>query len=473
MMEANGGSAPPPPPPAMHVAMFPFFAFGHISPFIQFSNKLLADPTIKISFLSPPSAIPRISSSLSSSAHIVPLKIPSIQGLPPGLDTTADMTPPQTELLKKAVDEMKPDIEALLRRLRPHVIFHDFTHQWLASIASPLNIKTFMFSVFSAISGAYVMVPARLQSPHISPTLVDLKNPPPDFPPNTAARLKSYEAKELLYAFTEFGGPSVYNRVVACNNSSSAIVLKTCMEMEAPYIEFIQAQYGKPVLLAGPVVPGSPVGPLDERWASWLGRFPKRSVVVSSFGSETRLRDDQMRELLLGLEMLGSPFLVVLNFPDEDDPAACLRAALPEGFEERVKDRGVVHTGWVQQPHILAHDSVGCFVCHAGFSSVAEGLVSDCQLVMLPCRGDQFLNARLVSGDLKAGVEVKRDEESGSFAREDVCAAVKAVMEGGEKEPGKTVRENHAKWRDFLVGVREQDQVFKGFVEKMKEMVLN
>ncbi|XP_058093381.1 anthocyanidin-3-O-glucoside rhamnosyltransferase-like [Magnolia sinica] len=452
-----------------HIAMFPFFAFGHISPFIQLSNKLSKDPTIKISFLSAPGNIPRISSTLSSTVQIIPLEIPSVDGLPPGLESTAEMTPPQTELLKKAVDKMKPQIETLLAHLRPHIIFHDFTHQWLPSIATPLNIKTFFFSVFSAISGAYIMVPGR--NSQNAPTVEDLKKPPPGFPPATIATLKSYEARDFLYVFMNFGGPCVYDRGVACMDNSSAIVFKTCLEMEAPYVKFVEAQYKKPVLLAGPVVPQPPIGALDHQWADWLGKFQEKSVIFCSFGSETFLKDDQIRELILGLEMAGLPFFVVLNFPDGEDKVARLKSALPEGFEERVKDKAVVHTGWVQQQHILAHVSVGCLVCHAGLSSITEALVNDCQLVLLPQKGDQFLNSRLVSGDLKAGVEVKRDEENGYFGKEDLCTAVKAVMESVEKEPGKTVRENHRKWRDFLRDTDVHEKFLKDFVVEMKTMV--
>ncbi|XP_058093380.1 anthocyanidin-3-O-glucoside rhamnosyltransferase-like [Magnolia sinica] len=455
----------------LHIAMFPWFAFGHISPFIQLSNKLSVDPTIKISFLSAPGNIPRISSSLSSTVQIIPLEIPPVDGLPAGLESTAEMTPLQTELLKKAVDNMKPQIVTLLAHLRPHIIFHDFTHQWLPSISTPLNIKTFIFSVFSAISGAYVMVPARLPSSQI-PTVDDLKKPPLGFPSTSVTMLKTYEASDMLYVFKNFGGPSVYDRDVGSKKNCSAIVIKTCLEMEAPYVKFIESQYGKPVLLAGPVVPQPPTGALDHGWADWLGQFPEKSVVFCSFGSETFLKDDQIRELVLGLEMAGPPFLVVLNFPDEEDTVARLNAALPEGFKERVKDKGVVYTGWVQQQHILAHDSVGCFVCHGGLSSITEALISDCQLVLLPQKGDQFLNTRLVSGDLKAGIEVKREDENGYFGKEDLCEAVKAIMEKVDEEPGKTVRENHRKWRDFMRDAAVHEKFLKDFVKEMKRMVL-
>ncbi|KAJ8634336.1 hypothetical protein MRB53_027672 [Persea americana] len=456
----------------LHVAMLPWFAFGHISPFVQLSNKLSLHG-IKISFLCPPSTIQRIRSSLHSPhlINIIPLTIPAVDGLPPGTETTDQMTPHMAELLKKTIDAMKPQMAALLSSLRPHFILFDFGVNWLPSVAAPLQIKTLFFSVFSALSTAYATVPVRLSPPsHNPPTVDDLKLPPPGFPASTStARLSTHEARDLTYIYKRFDGPSVFERVVACMEGCTGIVMKTCMEMEAAYVNFVQTQYRKPVLLAGPVVAGRPVGEIDRRWADWLDKFSEKSVVYCSFGSETFLGGNQIKELLLGLEMAGAPFLVVLNFPPGEN-SGDVAGHLPEGFEERVKDRGIVHVGWVQQLHILAHVGVGCYVCHAGLSSITEAVVNDCQLVLVPQKGDQFVNARLVAGDLKAGVEVNRDDENGFFRREDLCEAIEMVMKKTAEEPGKTVRENHRKMREFLSDEETHERFTREFVEKMKEI---
>ncbi|CAA7049103.1 unnamed protein product [Microthlaspi erraticum] len=95
--------------------------------------------------------------------------------------------------------------------------------------------------------------------------------------------------------------------------------------------------------------------------------------------------------------------------------AKTIQEALPEGFEERVKGRGVVWGGWVQQPLILAHPSVGCFVSHCGFGSMWESLVSDCQIVLLPYLVDQVLNTRLLTEELEVSVEVEEKKQDGSL----------------------------------------------------------
>ncbi|OEL15904.1 UDP-glycosyltransferase 79A6, partial [Dichanthelium oligosanthes] len=180
-----------------------------------------------------------------------------------------------------------------------------------------------------------------------------------------------------------------------------------------PYVDYISGHFGKPVLLAGPIVPEPSEGELEQRWSDWLSSFPENAVVFASFGSETFLPASAATELLLGLEATNRPFLAVLDFPQGADAEAELNARVPPGFEERVRGRGFVHKGWVQQQQILRHPSVGCYVNHSGFSSVVEGLVAGCQLVLPPMKTDQYINAALFARELRIGVEVARRSEDG------------------------------------------------------------
>ncbi|XP_065873364.1 anthocyanidin-3-O-glucoside rhamnosyltransferase-like [Euphorbia lathyris] len=461
------------PESEVHIVMFPWLAFGHISPFVQLANKL-SSHGLKISFLSAPGNITRIQSSLllTPFAQIIPISIPPVDGLPPNLDSTAQMTPPMAELLKKALDLMQPQMNSLLIQLKPHFVIFDPLLHWVPKIASELGIKTIAFSVFSAISGAYLMVPSRSQIAKSG----DLLKPPPGFPSTSVTSINRYEAQDLVYVYKKFNdGPSVYQRTVEAMSSSNALIVKTCNEMEGAYLDFIGNQFGKNILLTGPLVPNpvpdSGVNILDEKWRKWLSQFSSKTVTFCSFGSETFLKDEQIKELALGLEATSLPFILVLNFPAGIEAEEELKRTLPEGFIERVKDRGMVHTGWVQQKSILGHENVGCFLCHAGFSSLIEGIMNDCQIVLLPLKGDQFLNSRLMGGDLKVGVEVNRRDEDGYFGKHDVEEAVRKVTMDVEKEPGKSVRMNHEKWRAFLLNSDIQDKFITDLVEDLKTRI--
>ncbi|KAJ9169804.1 hypothetical protein P3X46_017955 [Hevea brasiliensis] len=455
----------------LHVLMFPYFAFGHISPFVQLSNKLSLHG-VRVSFLSAPGNIPRIKSSLllTPNAQIIPIQLPPVEGLPPGLDSTSEMTPHMAELLKKALDLMQPQIKTLLSQLNPDFVFIDFAQYWLPKLASELGIKTVCFSVFSAISGAFLTVPARDPGNKI-PTVDDISKPPNGFPLTLVTSVQTFQAQDFWYLYKSFdGGPSAYHRVCQSISGCTALAIKTCNEMEGPYVDFMKSQHQKPVLLTGPLVPEPASGVLEEKWAKWLGQFPLGSVIFCSFGSETFLDDNQIEQLALGLELTGLPFILVLNFPAGVDTQAELNRALPKGFLERVKDRGILHSGWVQQPLILANASVGCYLCHSGFSSLIEGLMNDCQLVLLPLKGDQFLNSKVFAGDMKAGVEVNRRNEDGYFGKDDINEAVRIVMMEIEKDPCKSIRSSHKKWREFLLNRDIQNKYIADMVEKLKAL---
>ncbi|KNA20707.1 hypothetical protein SOVF_049960 [Spinacia oleracea] len=454
----------------LHIIMFPWFAYGHIYPFIQLSNKLYSHG-IQISFFSIPGNIDRIKCSLNLTPpnQLISLTIPPVEGLPPNFDSSSDITTETSELLKVALDQMQPQIKTLLSQLKPQIICFDFAHYWLPPIASELGIKAVYFSVFSAVSNSYLTIPARMLDPTKQLTVEDLKNPPQGYPKTSITSVKTFQARNFQYIFKSFhGGPPVFERVMSFITACDATIYKTCTEIEGPYIDYLKTQIGKPLILAGPSVPPPPSGELEEKWEHCLGNFPEKSVIFCNFGSETYLDNTQIQELTLGLELTGLPFFLVLNFGTSSvDAHAKLEATLPEGFQERIRDRGVVHTGWVQQQHILAHRSVGCYLNHAGFSSVIEGIVNDCQLAFVPQKGDQFINSKFFSGDLKLGVEVNRRDEDGYFGKNDILKAIQTVMVDTDKEPGRFIRKNHSNWRMFFLDKEIETRYIENLVDEL------
>ena len=76
-------------------------------------------------------------------------------------------------------------------------------------------------------------------------------------------------------------------------------------------------------------------------------------------------------------------------------------------------------------------------------------------LILLPISLEQGLNARQITTELKAGLEIER-EDDGSFSRENICKAVKMVMAG---EEGKGMRSKAVEARDILVAKAGRRQV--------------
>ncbi|CAN6197215.1 unnamed protein product [Urochloa humidicola] len=215
--------------------------------------------------------------------------------------------------------------------------------------------------------------------------------------------------------------------------SCRLIIHRSCPEAEPRMFPLMADLFAKPVVPASLLLPtATAVGSDDNSFLDvmfWLDKQPSRSVVYVALGSEAPVTAAHVRELARGLELSGARFLWVLR-PPSGHAAGEL---LPEGFERRVSQHGVVCTGWVPQVRVLAHDAVGMFLTHCGWGSTLEGLFgSGIPLVMLPFVTDQGLITRTVAAR-GAGVEVARDDDDGTFRGEDIAAAVRRVMvEEGE-----------------------------------------
>jgi len=94
-----------------------------------------------------------------------------------------------------------------------------------------------------------------------------------------------------------------YDRVYNGLRLSDAIGFKGCREIEGPYVDYLEQEFGKHVLLSGPVLPELPKTVLDEKWGSWLAGFKDGSLVYCSLGSESKLSQKKFHELLLGFEL--------------------------------------------------------------------------------------------------------------------------------------------------------------------------
>ncbi|XP_028807759.1 UDP-glycosyltransferase 79B30-like [Neltuma alba] len=452
---------------SLHIAMFPWFAMGHLTAYLQLSNKL-AKKGHKISFFVPTRTQSKLQH-LNLHPHLitfVPITIPPIEGLPHGAETTADVSDSLFPLIITAMDRIEKKIESLLIDLRPNFVFFDISAYWLPKLAQSLGIKTVQYWTVSAISIAYMESLKRqyhgTKFSAFDPmqTVIGLSD--------STIKLSVYEARALGRVLeSEFGtGVPFIDRMVN-SGLPDAIGFRSCREMEGPFLDYLETLNGKSVLLSGYLTPEPPTSPLEHKWVHWLRRFKHGSVIYCALGSECLLQPNEFQDLLLGLELTGMPFLAALRQPIGFET---VEEALPEEFKQRVEGRGMVYGGWVQQQLILEHPSVGCFITHCGSGSIAEALMNHCRLVLLPNRGDQFFNARLVSRSFKAGFEVERDEEDGSFTKESVCEAVKSVMDD-ESEVAREIRQNHSRLRNLLLSNDLESTYIESFCQKLQDLL--
>ncbi|CAD5327410.1 unnamed protein product [Arabidopsis thaliana] len=391
--------------PKFHAFMFPWFAFGHMIPFLHLANKL-AEKGHRVTFLLPKKAQKQLEHHNLFPDSIVfhPLTVPPVNGLPAGAETTSDIPIALDNLLSKALDLTRDQVEAAVRALRPDLIFFDFA-QWIPDMGKEHMIKSVSYIIVSATTIAHTHVPGG-----------KLGVRPPGYPSS---------------------------KITTGLKSCDVIALRTCKEVE------------------------DTSKPLEERWNHFLNGFAPKSVVFCSLGSQVVLEKDQFQELCLGMELTGLPFLLAVKPPRG---SSTVQEGLPEGFEERVKDRGVVWGGWVQQPLILAHPSIGCFVNHCGPGTIWESLVSDCQMVLIPFISDQVLFTRLMTEEFEVSVEVPR-EKTGWFSKESLSNAIKSVMDK-DSDIGKLVRSNHTKLKEILVSPGLLTGYVDNFVEGLQENLI-
>ncbi|KAL2935289.1 putative UDP-rhamnose:rhamnosyltransferase 1 [Bienertia sinuspersici] len=440
----------------LHIVMFPWLAFGHMMPFLELS-KCLATKGHHIFFVSTPRNIQRlhkIPHHLSPFITFVPLSLPRLEGLPHNAEATTDVGYEMGyDLLKKAYDGLQEPMTKFLVSTfsSPHPIdwiIYDFSCYWLPPIADKLGIRKVFFSIFSArllaIIGPVSQDDADADGVGLWSCPEILTSPPHWIPfLSSTVYLLPYEARPFFQALTAktSSGVSDMFRYQTCVKGSDMIAVRSCMELEDEYLNLVEKLNQKTVVPVGMLPPFveeiQDNDDDDNAWKSingWLEKQRYGSVVYVAFGSEFEPNQEQVIEIALGLELSGVPFFWVFR------TSLISSLELPEGFEERTRDRGMIYRSWVPQVRILSHDSVGGFLTHAGMSSIIEPLMLGKPLVMLPLGGDQGLNARFMA-EKKTGIEIPRNVEDGSFTRSSVAESLVLML---LDEAGKTYRD-HAK----------------------------
>ncbi|PIA52264.1 hypothetical protein AQUCO_01000259v1 [Aquilegia coerulea] len=435
----------------LHVVMFPWLAIGHLIPFLELS-KCLASKGHHVSFISTPRNIqrlPKIPQNLSPFINLVNLPFPQVENLPKNAQSSTDIPMKKTQLLKRAFDGLQVDLATFLENSKIPIdwIIYDFASHWLPEIANRLNIPCVYFCLFTAATLCFYGPPYALLSSkeaRLTPESFTIVPNWIPFPSDIVYRLHeilpNFEGfPDNISCISDVTGdvPDTYRFGVVIRDCDF-IALRSCVELEPEWISFLSELNKKTGYFS---------------WSGWTTR--DESVVYVALGTEAVLSQNQSNELALGLERSELPFFWVLRAPPES--YVDMLTTLPNGFEEKVKNRGMVWTSWAPQVNILAHRSVGGFLTHCGWNSLIEGLGYGRVPVLLPMLNDQGLNARLLVGK-KLGLEIPRNEQDGSFTSESVAELLRLVMV--EKE-GEVLRCNARKMK----GVFCDENVMGGYMD--------
>ncbi|KAL1549821.1 putative UDP-rhamnose:rhamnosyltransferase 1 [Salvia divinorum] len=400
-----------------HVVMVPWLAFGHMIPFLDLSVAL-AKFGIHVSFISTSrniSRLPKIPPNLSRFIEFIPLPLPKLDSnpLPDSAEATTDIPADRMDDLKKSCDLFQDTISNFIANKLPDWIFVDFFfHKFL-----PGNGE----------GNAQRRLPQDMTVP---PDWVD-------FPSQVVCRKHEAIAIHDLVYGARLSGITDGERTTKIAQRCQAFAIRTCLELEADYLHLYSKITGKPVIPVGCLPHEKVEGTKsiwEESWSrvfDWLDKQRPNTVVFVGFGSEYKLKREEIHEISYGIELSGLPFLFLLAKPDwggggGDDEV------LPPGFESRTAGRGFVQIGWAPQREILAHPSIGASLFHAGWSSVVENMTHGNCLVLLPFIITQPLETRLLV-EKGLAIEVERAED-GSFTRNGIANALQMAMVAKEGE---------------------------------------
>ncbi|KAK4392481.1 Zeatin O-glucosyltransferase [Sesamum angolense] len=402
------------------VVMVPLSAQGHLNQLLHLS-RLVSAASIPVYYI-------------GYATHIRQAKL-RVHGWNPS--TTANIhfqefppTPfrnpqPDPNQSKKFPSQLLPSVCATLHLRDP---FYKFVKFFIydSYIGSLQNTESYCFRCIPAFT---------MYSFHWKPPEAD------DVPAEAAAVLKEIPGLDGCFSpeFDEFrriqnGSRKIFSGDIY--NSSRAI--------EGFYLDFIAERKITGTENLWAVGPFNPVVFPEKKGSrtrheclDWLDRQSPNSVIFVSFGTTSSLSNEQVQELAFGLERSKQKFVWVVRDADKGDifTGQVRKSELPEGLEERVKERGFIVRDWAPQLEILGHPSTAGFMSHCGNSCI-ESISMGVPIATWPMHSDQPINAVFVTKVLRIGMEVKdwarRDEVVPSSSVENAVRRLMASEEGDE-----------------------------------------
>ncbi|GAV78329.1 LOW QUALITY PROTEIN: UDPGT domain-containing protein, partial [Cephalotus follicularis] len=247
--------------------------------------------------------------------------------------------------------------------------------------------------------------------------------------------LQSLKLKNIFESMPQSLRDAMLEHRVALTDSlkrSSAIIVNTMDFLEQEILTNIQKLFSAPVITIGPfhklapTISSTSIFQEDATCISWLDKQVPKSVIYVSFGSMASMNENELHESAWGLANREQPFLWVIR-PGLVRGVDWLKL-LPEGFQERVGERGCI-VKWAPQKEVLAHVAVGGFWSHCGWNSTLESICEGIPMLCRPFSGDQLMIVRYVCDVWKVGFELESESDRGKIER-----AVRRLMMDTEGE---------------------------------------
>ncbi|KAI3471880.1 hypothetical protein Pfo_028568 [Paulownia fortunei] len=155
----------------------------------------------------------------------------------------------------------------------------------------------------------------------------------------------------------------------------------------------------------------------------WLDSKSPGSVLYVSFGSLVQTSKQVIEEIAYGLLLSEVNFIWVVRAGIVGSGDTNV---LPAGFEDEIKDRGLV-IPWCNQIMVLSNPAVGGFLTHNGWNSTVESMWCGVPMICYPITYDQVTNRKLVVDNWKIGTSLC---DGTSVDRKEVAEKIKSFMSG-------------------------------------------
>ncbi|KAF7840808.1 scopoletin glucosyltransferase-like [Senna tora] len=432
----------------LHIAFFPFMSHSHMIATIDMA-KLFASLGQKVTLITTPYNAPLFTNSTQKSKekghqillHII--KFPSSEiGLPEGSETLNFVSPELKERFLKVIPLLEKPIDEFLQNHHPNVLVADSMFSWANNVAAKQGIPRLIFhgTCNFAICTSLCITsyePHMKVSSDSEPFVVPNLPGEIEFTRNQIPSFMKLEKEESEIS-------KVFKASVDSDSKCYGVIVNSFYELEPAYSEFYRNVVGRKTWNIGPISlcsndpeekasRGASSSSMDHECLKWLDHKKPNSVVYICFGSTTMFTNDQLKEIALGLEASGVEFIWVVNNNKEDEQN---KEWLPEGFEKRTKEKGLIMRNWAPQLLILGHRAVGGFVTHCGWNSIMEAIGAGVVMVTWPVGGEQFFNEKLVTKVLKIGVGVGVQRwvrwMGDNVKRDSIERAVRMIMVGEE-----------------------------------------
>ncbi|XP_022866340.1 UDP-glycosyltransferase 73C1-like [Olea europaea var. sylvestris] len=442
-------------PEMLNIVLIPLLAPGHLIPMVDMA-KLFAERGILVTIVTTPLNAIRFTSVIDRAISSgLPIQLLQLQfpceeaGLPVGCENADAL--PSFKLMRNffiASKMLHKPLEQTLQGLEPapSCIICDKHLTWTVDLSNSLQVPRIVFDGMSCFTQ---LITHNLHNSKVHESVPETE---PFVVPNLPDKVE----------FTKLQLPGLFNpgsadvddirrEIRATETQSHGVVVNSFEDLEQRYVDEFRKIRGGKVWCIGPLSlfskenldkaqRGNEASIDTNQCLKWLDSHEPNSVIYACLGSLGRLVPSQFIELALGLEASNYPFILVIRGGEKTQEIE--KWILDDGYEERIKERGLLIRGWAPQVLILSHSSIGAFLTHCGWNSTLEGICAGVPMITWPLFAEQFLNEKLVVQILGAGVRVGAEAVVDSITQErpgmkvtkgEVKAAIDMVMDKGIK----------------------------------------